>query len=387
MMKTRRQAAPPRRERQAAAQREPAEKPVQDQAENPRIAAQRQALHAAFGPALPVQSGAPSGVVQRVNLYAAALLTSGYFDHRPALRVPEFDKVKSSVNAAVRILLPHQTRLNTFLQQVNLAPDPANPLARKIAELRLLVSGTLNLKPTETRWSAVKTAEAALVGQDSDTFVAASFAHEQARMKAALHQMRADTFGTREFILTQLGDGKWMDLGQRGAVTTLRGLKDEVDAMMATLDTAADYTGWEGIPARLIDAEQRARDATDLPFETALAEGWNEVGPEVPRPREAALFFQAHIMYRHRLSSAAAGAGKFNTDDWGVIRGRITAALGAGALTGPHLNVADDRPRGRFEITYDSGAATGTTIAGHATNRIFVVVTSSGKTVVTAYPV
>lgn len=384
-MKTRQQAAPPRCERQAAAQREPAETPVQDQSENPRVAAQRRALHAAFGPAL---SGAPSGVVQRVNLYPAALLTSGYFDHKPAARPPEFVKVKSSVDAAVGILLPHQTRLNTFLQQLNLAPDPANPLARKIAELRSLVSGTLNLKPTETRWSAVKAAEAALVGQDSDTFVAASFAHEQARMKAALRQMRIDTVGTREFMLTQLGDGTWMAPGQQAAVATLRGLKDEVDAMMATLDTAADYTGWEGIPARLIDAEQRARDATDLPFETALAEGWNDVGPEVPTPQLATLFFQAHIMARHRLTSAAAGAGKFNTDDWGVIRARILAALANSAPSAPQFgNLADDRPRGRFEFTYDSGAAMGTTIAGHATNRIFVVVTSSGKTVVTAYPV
>jgi len=89
---------------------------------------------------------------------------------------------------------------------------------------------------------------------------------------------------------------------------------------------------------------------------------------------------------RHRQTSNAAGAGKFNTDDWAVIRGRINTAHANGVLTGPHFNVADDKPRGRFEITHDSGAAMGTTIVGGATHRIFVVVTRSGRTVVTAYP-
>lgn len=378
----------------AVAQRERSDGPgtaADDMANSQRSTAQRHQLMAAFGNAVQVKSpgpatGAGQGVAQLVSLYGEALLTGAYHGTPVGERPAEFVKVRRAVRGAIRILEGMKTRLGSSLQEMELAPLAGNPISLKLAELQLLVQ-TLNQSPTPTRWATVQAAEAALAGQDSATLATASFDFEKARMKAQLRKMRVDTFGTREYILTQLGDERWMNPAQVTAVATLRTLKAQVDTMMAGLDTGEDFPDWDSIPGRLVDFEQQARDAADGPFAQALAAGWQDNGAEAPTPRAAALYFHEHILARHAQSSTAPGAGKFNSDDWGTIRGRINAALTNGALTGPHFNVAADKPRGRFELTHDSGAPMGTTIGGAPTRRIFVVVTRSGKSVVTAYPV
>jgi hypothetical protein len=379
-----------RREPAGVAQRSPAASSglaVAEMAENPRLATQRRALDAAFG-----KGSRVNGVVQRIPLYEGAPQIVGDYHAAKDTRAGLFVEATRLVRISVRILKRMKSSLDDFLGELELQPDPTNPVTVKIAELTTLLTDTLTKPPTQARWRNAQAAELELSTLDSDTLADRSFRKEADRLKLRLRQMRRQTFGSREFILTQLGDDEsWLEKpnfkAEKTAVTTLRRLKDEVDEMMGGMEMARDFPELEGIPARLLDCEQQARAASDEVFASALAGGWKDNIPDQPDPRAAAHFFRDHIIDRHSMSSPAAGAGKFNTDSWDTIRGRIVAALGAGTLSGPYFDVAPGKPRGRFEILHNSGAAMGTTIAGHGTNRILVVVTRSGKSVVTAYPV
>lgn len=121
-------------------------------------------------------------------------------------------------------------------------------------------------------------------------------------------------------------------------------------------------------------------------YEDWLDNEFTAVGPVVPTPRLATNYFQEHIMVRHSLTSPAPNAGKFNSDEWPAVKGYIDSAKQHGALAGPILNEEGGHPNGRFEITHTFPANIGTKINTDPTSRIKLIITRSGKSVVTAYP-
>lgn len=163
--------------------------------------------------------------------------------------------------------------------------------------------------------------------------------------------------------------------------------RETLDGHRASLNHLYDLHDDACIDARdaapiLASSEQLLQLANDW-FDS----GATSVGAAAATPRLAHLYFDAHILARHSRSSKAGGAGKFDSDDWTVIRGRIDSALGAGVLTGPiSKNDAGDHPAGRYEIAHDVGARVGVTSSDGPATRVKVIVTRSGKSVVTAYP-
>jgi hypothetical protein len=325
------------------------------------------------------------GTIQCVTVHAAAKL-GGYHATAVGDRPGVFAALRLALKPFESRLTLMKTRLTDFMKEIELVPAADNPLVTTCAEVVQLRIDLL-LNPTQTRWNQYQAREQALLGLVDENVAAQGYAHEKNAILAKLKLIRKQTVGQREYILTQLGaDESWMTAPQAQAVVTLRRIKTDVDQAFTDAQNAGSWTDYEALPKRLSEFQKDAMAATDVPFQAELAGGWVGVVPDVPTPRLADNYYQNHILDRHKNTSTAVGAGKFLWDDWTTIKARIDTARGAGVVTGPVFNEDDGHPQGRFEIVHATGAQIGTTIGGAATNTIKLIISRTGKTVITAYP-
>jgi hypothetical protein len=328
-----------------------------------------------------------SNVLQLRKIHAAEIINEDYFKVKVDARKQYFKDLQTALVHPKNCLLLFKGSLERFMHDIEMQPSDDNPLIQALRGIERLIVD-LDNNPTEARWNAYKQREAVIALLEEETLVKQSYQHEKAGILTKIRKIRRDTVGKREFILTQLGDNlDWLTPDQATAVETLKRIKTEVDQLIDAATTAGDWTDYENLANQLSAYQKQAEDATNVPFESALKTGYKDAGAEEPQPKLANNYYSQHIIDRHSRSSTAANAGKFASDSFAVIKGWIDTTRNNGALTGPLFDDDGGHPQGRFEIIHDHGVNRGVNINGAFSSVIKIIISRSGKTVITAYPI